>query len=112
MSSRIELEPVGWVRSGCAEAIDDGWDAVPAAIELDPARFDGTALRGLDAFSHVEVLWLLDRVDEARVERGARRPRGRRTVSGAAAPPRARRCAARRRPCPRGRHRPECRRAS
>jgi len=72
----IELQAIGWVRGGRAEAIDDDWGAVQATIELDGARFTPDVLAGLDAFSHVEVLFHFDQVDEAKVNLGARHPRG------------------------------------
>jgi tRNA-Thr(GGU) m(6)t(6)A37 methyltransferase TsaA len=74
--SRIEMWPVGVVRGSRGEAVDDDWGGVEAVIELDGGRFGPDAVAGLDAFSHVEVVFVFDRVDEARVERGARRPRG------------------------------------
>lgn len=70
------VEPIGVVHSARSEPVDDGWDAVEAFIELDGRRFPPDALAGLDEFSHVEVLYLFDRVDEADVEVGTRRPRG------------------------------------
>lgn len=69
------MRPVGVVRSPRAEPIDDDWGDVEATIELD-ARFGPEALRGLDAFSHVEVVYRFHRVDESSVHTGARRPRG------------------------------------
>ncbi|MFQ3622461.1 MAG: SAM-dependent methyltransferase [Acetobacteraceae bacterium] len=74
--SPIAMQPIGVVRSTRAAPTDDGWDAETARIELDAARFGPDALLGLDAFSHVEVLFLFDRVDEAAVPTGARHPRG------------------------------------
>jgi tRNA-Thr(GGU) m(6)t(6)A37 methyltransferase TsaA len=71
-----EIVPVGVVRSTRAAVEDDDWDAVRTRIELDAERFTPEALAGLETFSHVEVIFLMDRVDEARVERGARHPRG------------------------------------
>ena len=68
--------PIGMVRGSRAEAVDDDWGGVEAIVELDGERFGPDALAGLDQFSHVEVVFVFDRVDEARVERGARRPRG------------------------------------
>lgn len=70
------MRPVGMVRSTRAAPTDDGWDAETARIELDAERFGPEALLGLDAFSHVEVLFVFDRVDEAGVQTGARHPRG------------------------------------
>jgi tRNA-Thr(GGU) m(6)t(6)A37 methyltransferase TsaA len=70
------MRPVGIVRSTRAAPTDDSWDAEAASIALDTARFGAEALRGLDQFSHVEVVFVFDRVDEAGVQTGARHPRG------------------------------------
>lgn len=72
----MELEPVGLVQSPRTEPIDDGWDAITATITLDAGRFTPEALAGLDEFSHVEVVYLFDRVDPGSVQTAARRPRG------------------------------------
>ncbi len=73
----IVLRPVGVVRGGRVDAVDDGWDAETCRIELDPSRFGAAALVGLETFSHVEVVFHFHQVDEADVVPGARRPRGR-----------------------------------
>jgi len=73
----IELEILGRVVGGRADPIDDGWDAETCVIELDGSAFEPSALTGLDSFSHVEVVYQFDRVDEASIVTGARRPRGR-----------------------------------
>lgn len=70
------VEPIGRVASGRTEPLDDDWDAVPASIALDADRFGPDALAGLEEFSHIEVVYLFDRVDPARVQTGSRRPRG------------------------------------
>ena len=71
------LTPVATVRGGRAEAIDDDWGASRARIELDPARFGREALAGLGEFSHLEVIFVFDRVRDQEIETGARHPRGR-----------------------------------
>jgi tRNA-Thr(GGU) m(6)t(6)A37 methyltransferase TsaA len=75
--ARIEMQPIGVVRGSRAEAVDDDWAGVEATIELDAERFGPEAVAGLDEFSHVEVVFVFDRVDEAQVNLGARHPRGR-----------------------------------
>ena len=75
MSLAIILDPIGTVRSARTELADDDWDGIAAAIELSP-DFDPESLRGLESFSHVEVLFHFDRLAEADVERGSRHPRG------------------------------------
>lgn len=72
----IELEPVGWVRGGRTDAEDDDWGKVKARIELDASRFTPEALVGLDAFSHLVVVYHFHLADPARVELAARHPRG------------------------------------
>lgn len=71
----MELEPIGWVSSSRADSIDEAWDAVSATITLDERRFTPDALLGLDAFSHVEVVYVFDRVEPTEIESGARHPR-------------------------------------
>ena len=73
----IEIEPVGHVRGGRAEPVDDNWGKSTAVIELDAARFGPEALAGLGEFSHAEVVFFFDKADPAKLETGARRPRGR-----------------------------------
>lgn len=66
---------IGAVRSTRTRAVDDDWDAERASVWLDPARFAPDALRGIESFSHVEILFWMDRVDPARIESAARHPR-------------------------------------
>jgi tRNA (Thr-GGU) A37 N-methylase len=73
----IAIEPIGHVRGGRDEAIDDDWGQSRARIELDPARFAAEALAGLSDFSHLEVIFVFDRVPDGEIEYGARHPRGR-----------------------------------
>jgi tRNA (Thr-GGU) A37 N-methylase len=71
------LTAIGTVRGGRAEPLDDGWDAVEAEIALDPAALGPDAALGLEAFSHVVVVFGFHRLDPMQVERNARHPRGR-----------------------------------
>jgi len=73
---KIELQPIGYVRGGRAEATDDDWDAVQAEIELDGTRFTAESLTGLWAFSHAVIVYCFHKVDPKEIEYGARRPRG------------------------------------
>jgi len=76
MSDPITLRPIGTVACPRTEAIDDDWGAIESTITLDAARFGPEVLAGLDAFSHIEVVFHFDRVDEAKVNLGSRHPRG------------------------------------
>jgi tRNA-Thr(GGU) m(6)t(6)A37 methyltransferase TsaA len=77
MSKTFTVRAIGRVRNSRDEPVDDGWDGVESVIDLDAARFGPEALAGLDGFSHVEVLFVFDRVSEDAVHTGARHPRGR-----------------------------------
>ena len=76
MSDTIAMRPIGFVDGGRAEPIDDSWDSVEAKNELDPAQFRPDAAAGLDAFSHVEVIFHFDRAPAQSINTGARHPRG------------------------------------
>jgi tRNA-Thr(GGU) m(6)t(6)A37 methyltransferase TsaA len=73
----IQLTPIGVVRSPIKEVTDDCWGEVVATLELDSRRFGPESTLGLDQYSHVEVVFLLNRIQPDKVEKGARRPRGR-----------------------------------
>ena len=72
---KIEIEPVGYVRGGRAEAIDDDWGKVNARIELDASRFRAESLAGLSDFSHLVVVYHFHLADPSKVELEARHPR-------------------------------------
>jgi len=71
----IEVEAIGVVRGGRVEVVDDDWGEVRARIELDQSRFGPQSLAGLDAFSHLVVVYHFHLADPAKVELEARHPR-------------------------------------
>lgn len=71
------VDAIGHVRGGRSEPTDDDWGHNASLIELDSRRFGPEAFAGLEGFSHVDVLFLFDRVPLDRSEDGARHPRGR-----------------------------------
>ena len=72
----FEITPIGWVRGGRTDAIDDDWAHVEATIELDLGQYDSASLAGLEEFSHLDVIYLFHQVGTDAIETGARRPRG------------------------------------
>ena len=72
----IMMTPIGRVQGGRTVPDDDDWGDSRARIVLDPARFDDEALMGLDTFSHVEVVFVFDKVGDDQIVTGARHPRG------------------------------------
>jgi tRNA-Thr(GGU) m(6)t(6)A37 methyltransferase TsaA len=75
MTAKIELTPIAYVRGGRSKPDDDAWGAVEASVELAPDLPD-EALAGLDAFSHLLVVFQFHKLDPSRVATGSRRPRG------------------------------------
>jgi tRNA-Thr(GGU) m(6)t(6)A37 methyltransferase TsaA len=71
---RYEIEPIGYVRASRKAAADDYWGKTRSVIRLADS-FDPEALQGLQEFSHVEVLFVFDRVEPCKIVSGARHPR-------------------------------------
>jgi tRNA (Thr-GGU) A37 N-methylase len=69
------MHPIGLIRSPRTEPIDDDWGAVVSRVALDTEQFTAGSLRGLEHFSHIDVVYVFDRVDQGSFERAARRPR-------------------------------------
>ena len=75
--STLELTPIGIVASPVKEPLDHVWGGVISRIELDASQFTPDCLDGLDAFSHVEVIFRFHLVPESDVATGSRHPRNR-----------------------------------
>ncbi len=71
----LPVTPIGYVRGGRSSPEDDNWGQERAAIEIVDA-LPPEALAGLDAFSHAEIIFQFHLVPDAKIETGARRPRG------------------------------------
>jgi tRNA-Thr(GGU) m(6)t(6)A37 methyltransferase TsaA len=77
MATQLTVTSIGIVHSAVNEPVDDVWGGVNARIELDRYRFEPDCLAGLQEFSHVEIVFLFDRVEDSGIQFGARHPRGR-----------------------------------
>jgi tRNA-Thr(GGU) m(6)t(6)A37 methyltransferase TsaA len=71
----IQLQPIGTVVSEVQNKREDAWGSVGAELRLDASRFELGALEGLADFSHVEVLFILDQINDAEIESRSRHPR-------------------------------------
>jgi len=74
--AEVVVRPVARVIGGREEVRDDDWGPVTSVLRLDADRFGPEAVAGLDAFSHLEVVYHFDRVPEEKIQTGARHPRG------------------------------------
>jgi tRNA (Thr-GGU) A37 N-methylase len=75
--TQIVLTPIGRVRSNVTDPKEDYWGNIVSVIEFEKGQLESGALKGLEDFSHVEVLFHLSDVPESSIERGGRHPRSR-----------------------------------
>ena len=55
MAEQIVLQPIGYVRGGRTQPVDDHWAGVESTIEIAD-RYSPDSLEGLDGFSHLDVV--------------------------------------------------------
>lgn len=72
----LKFEPIGRVQGGRDVPVDDDWGASRCCLVLDTKQFEPDALAGLGDFSHIEVVFVFDRVADDKIVSGARHPRG------------------------------------
>lgn len=73
----FSVRPVGVVSSSIREIADDCWGDIAATIDFDPSVFSPDCTAGLAEFSHVEVIFLLDRIPTEKILTRAKHPRER-----------------------------------
>ncbi|MFN8006597.1 MAG: SAM-dependent methyltransferase [Terriglobia bacterium] len=71
---KVEMEAVGYIESIRSQVEDDYWGGQESCIVLSN-RFTPEALQGMEEYSHLEIIFLMDRVDPSKIIWGARRPR-------------------------------------
>jgi tRNA (adenine37-N6)-methyltransferase len=71
----FQVEPVAHVIGGRVEPTDDYWGGTQSIIRIDSTRFGLDATVGLDAFSHLEIVFRFHLSDPTDLNLGARRPR-------------------------------------
>jgi len=75
MGAEFTVRPIGVVRSPQDKMSQGGWARIESVIELEPQYAGGLA--GLGEFSHVIVVFALDRAQFELAEHLTRQPRGR-----------------------------------
>jgi tRNA-Thr(GGU) m(6)t(6)A37 methyltransferase TsaA len=72
---KIELEPVAYVSAARKEATDDNWGDAVSVITLADG-FTEETLRGIEDYSHLEIVFYFDKADPQNTNRSSRHPRG------------------------------------
>jgi tRNA (adenine37-N6)-methyltransferase len=70
----IALNPVAYVRSARSGTDDDNWGEVESIVELRGSLSE-ESLDGIEEFSHAEIIFVFDQIDENSVVAGRRHPR-------------------------------------
>jgi tRNA (adenine37-N6)-methyltransferase len=69
------VRPIAYIRNDRAEALDDNWDEIVSSVEL-AQDVPSESLRGLEEFSHVEIVFFADWAEDVPPGPWHRRPRG------------------------------------
>lgn len=70
----ITLQPIGKIVNERTEAEDDNWGNIVSRIELNETM-DVNSLKGIENFSHLEIIYYFDKVEDTKIIHGARHPR-------------------------------------
>ncbi|HSV68241.1 MAG TPA: hypothetical protein VLJ59_20430 [Mycobacteriales bacterium] len=71
----FQVEPLAHVVGGRVEPTDDYWGGTCSIIRIDSSRFGTDAVAGLDAFSHLEIVFYFHLTDPTDLNLGVRRAR-------------------------------------
>ena len=71
----IQLDIIGIVTNDRKEIGDDNWGDVISTIVLNKEIYSPDATLGLETFSHVEVIFHMNKVPDNKIVNGARHPR-------------------------------------
>ena len=69
------VRPIAYIRNERAEALDDNWDDILSTVEL-AQDVPSESLRGLEEFSHVEIVFFADWAEDVPPGPWHRHPRG------------------------------------
>jgi tRNA-Thr(GGU) m(6)t(6)A37 methyltransferase TsaA len=76
-ATEFTVRQIGVVKSEIKAPADDCWADLVSEIELDATQFTPESTRGLSDFSHVDVVFVFDRVATEKVFIASRHPRDR-----------------------------------
>ncbi|MFJ5766565.1 tRNA (N6-threonylcarbamoyladenosine(37)-N6)-methyltransferase TrmO [Lysinibacillus sp. NPDC093210] len=71
---QYSIQPVAIVNNNRKEIEDDNWGSIMSTIELTE-NFNESSLKGIDDFSHLEIIFYFDKVADEKIQYDARHPR-------------------------------------
>lgn len=72
---KIQVQPIAYVSNTRKEITDDYWGGMVSEIELTD-DFSEEAFKGLNEFSHIEIIFYFDKADDSKTTTGSKHPRG------------------------------------
>lgn len=70
----IILKPIAYVKNLRKEIADDNWGEIISEITL-AEHLTEEAIHGIDEFSHLEIIFYFDKIDDSKIQTGLRHPR-------------------------------------
>lgn len=71
---QFTISPIAFVHNSRINIEDDDWGSIISTIQLE-ASISPTAIKGLDEFSHIEIIFYFDQVSDDNIQYEARHPR-------------------------------------
>lgn len=71
---QYSIKPIAFVNNTRKDILDDNWGSVISTIELEE-NINEASLKGINEFSHLEIVFLFDKVSDDKIQYEARHPR-------------------------------------
>lgn len=71
---KIEFSPIAYVHNSRKEVSDDFWGDITSEIKLEDG-YDEDSFKGIEDFSHLEIVFYLNEAKSENIRAGARHPR-------------------------------------
>ena len=76
---KIELKAIGFVKNQRTEIVDDNWGEIISEIELTK-EIKEEAFEGIDEFSHLSIIFYMDKVKDEKAKAQYRHPRNNKSL--------------------------------
>ncbi|WP_419961742.1 SAM-dependent methyltransferase [Psychrobacillus sp. BM2] len=71
---QYSIKPIAFVNNTRKDILDDNWGSIISTIEL-AENINESSLKGINEFSHLEIIFFFDKVSDDKIHYEARHPR-------------------------------------
>lgn len=71
---QYSIKPIAFVNNTRKDILDDNWGSIVSTIEL-AENINEASLKGINEFSHLEIVFLFNKVSDDKIQYEARHPR-------------------------------------